>query len=416
MKRILIVLALALVCLAGGGVSLAAGDLSLPLGGNYRTGKYMPVQFAAETGELRLVADGAIATQIQAPSGGVAPFLAVRSPLHDAPFTQPLHELTVNERLVGSTIDAKDIAAALFPGQTIVSVQLDAVHPLAGPAAAWQSLDAVVLDAAASAAVNDQARRVLLAGGTTLAIAATGAEAPDAALPWQKVANFWVLRPPATVIAAAGDEAYAPVSGWTPGRSEAYRRKLLLIGGIVAIVVITAAMKRSLWWTAVAAAVGAMALILIPVWNKTQMPLATAVGIVEIGGQPAISDTWVYQHAAAECRGILPFGDMALPMMASTGGADQMTIVCGPTGTPLRFEYRLQQDRMAAFVFKGVMTLAPVAQSSTITSPVRLLVNSMYPGMTATGETSAAASTDPAVTQWPTVILSPPASSEPNPK
>src|SRR5437867_3467375 len=80
--------------------------------------------------------------------------------------------------------EAIRLGEGLFPGKVIVPVALDLGRPLLMPAAAYEALDAVLLDAPSAARVTESQLSVLLAGG--VAVAVRSDEKPAGGWPWHR--------------------------------------------------------------------------------------------------------------------------------------------------------------------------------------------------------------------------------------
>ncbi len=191
----------------------ASVTISFPLEGHYRDGRYMPVRVVvADTpgaNSLTLRAEGALATSITLAEGrtdAVVPWLSSGGAITAARWATegggganleaPLRPLAAGERLVGYTsgdeASATAVSHALFPAEQIVPVRLDASRAPLSPAAAYESLDAVILDPAAATRVDSGQLRTLLAGGMTVAIQSE--KRPGGNWPWQRLGPWWVVR------------------------------------------------------------------------------------------------------------------------------------------------------------------------------------------------------------------------------
>jgi hypothetical protein len=385
----------------------AAGlaDLSLPLNGNYRLGRYMPVRFSGSGSQILISADGAVTTEITDAIGGVAPFLIYRSPVRGASFSQPLHELSADERLIGFTTDASDIGKVLFPGETVIPVQLDGAAPIPGPTTAWESLDALVLDS--SGKLTSDQITALLAGGTAIAVKADSptSSAPDTTWPWALEHGFWVLHAPPALSAQASDAAYQPVAGWDQGEPSVYRRHIVLLAVVFAVLLLGIALLRTWWSPLIAVALAAAAVIFVPMWDAMQSPISTKSGTVCVQGTPAVADTWVYQGAYRDCENRLRYSGLAIPILPESGGPQNVTLQCNTVGIPLGFGFHLPANTPGVFVFRAVLPAPPaLAPAQPITTPLRMLLPQYYAGAPL-GEI---ASTDDPVarlTQWPALVV-----------
>src|SRR5260221_543188 len=66
--------------------------------------------------------------------------------------------------------EAQSVVAALFPGDPVTAIHLDPTDPLAGPPAAWETLDAVLIDDAGLARLGGRKVDVLAASGVAFAV------------------------------------------------------------------------------------------------------------------------------------------------------------------------------------------------------------------------------------------------------
>jgi len=182
----------------------AAVSVSLPLEGYHRAGRYMPVRVIVQgepAGELTLSADGAVTTTLQlngAAADVIVPLLVVTDPLGPIAWSLPdgrkgtvetkLTALGDQDRLVGYSGGNAGAAAGLFAGKTIIPVALDLAEPLRGQVAAWETLDAAVLDRPPP----DFTVRFLAVGGTAIVVRSP-AQPPDVVLPWRRVGDEHLL-------------------------------------------------------------------------------------------------------------------------------------------------------------------------------------------------------------------------------
>jgi hypothetical protein len=364
----------------------------------------MPVRFAAGTSELHLTADGVVQTIIADPAGGIAPCFVSRTPLPDAPMAGLLHALRPDEKLIGLAADAGSVNQ-LFPDSKIVTVPLDPVHPLPGPPAAWQTLDAIVMNTNAAADLGDRRINLLVAGGTSLLVPADSGVAPDAFWPWRLDHRFWMLRAATPVIAAASDEDFAPVSSWQPGRSSSDRAQIVIMSVIWVIAVLLVSLIRPHWMAALTILVAAaLAVTAVSVWDNGRASVDRAIGLVYAAGDPAVVDRWNFRVASRSCADSIKFETVAMPILALHGGPEHMALLCDHSGTPVEFDYDLVADHPAAFVFTWLgADMSRVGYSRPVTTPLRLLPASLYPGLEPVGQIAMPDAED--WTQWPTLVL-----------
>ncbi len=225
--------------------------------------------------------------------------------------------------------------AGLFPGERVIPVRLDAADPLPGPAACWEVLDAVVLDAAAMAAVDDNERSALLAGGVTLA--AVGEGPPDAAWPWRRRGTAWVLaRVPAGPTGAVEPDAYGPVESWSPGWSAAVRGGVVAVAG--GVVLATIGLLCVVRPGPRAAVVGVtvlcgVATVGIVAWRSALDPVAHGGGDVTVaGGGWAQRDAWVYDRGRSAADVDVEWKGWTHPAFASAAAAEGARVTVAADG------------------------------------------------------------------------------------
>src|ERR1044071_3834462 len=125
-----------LLCAAAGPI-----EVSLPLEGYYRPGKYIPIRFRASLDErsaagLEFSAEGAIATRVVLSEGkgqGIAPLLLIgsnrqiawRAPGIAGKIDTSLRSVGDGEHLVGFTTLDVPFAKRLFDEESIIPIRLD---------------------------------------------------------------------------------------------------------------------------------------------------------------------------------------------------------------------------------------------------------------------------------------------------
>jgi len=375
-------------------ISAFAADWSLPLNGYYRLGHYMPVRFPASAAEFRISADGMVKTVVSNPVGGVAPCFVSREPAPDSPMAVQLHELGLDERLVGIAADAGDIPQILFPGQKILTVPLDPVHPLEGSPAAWQTLDAIVMTNSAAASLPRDEINSLLAGGVSLAVSGGDQSAPSAQWPWQPVHGGWILRAPAAPIAAASDDFYTPITGWSPGRPPIYRWQIVVFGVILAIAVLLISLLAPRWSGALALLLAIAAIVAAGLWQKFQPEYSENGGAIV---SPDAVDVWVFDRALLPCVIHKLYRGLLLPIVPVHGGPDAVTLMCDPAGTPTSLDYQLTAGRAGVSLQRSTLIPHPVDTSPEITTPLRFLLP-FYPGLSPVGQIAQPGG-------WPSLVL-----------
>ena len=389
-----------------------------------RPNRYFPVEVRTDAA-ITLLADGCVPTDVAAGTTGVVPVLAI-DPAGTIGGTR-LRVPADGERLVGTTTGT--VPAELFPGGRTVPVRLDPAAPLPGPPAAWEVLDAVVLDPAAMAAVNDAHRSALLSGGVTLAT--TGPDAPDDRWPWARRGSLWVLAyTPAGPGDLVGADVYGPTDQWTPGAPPAVRRTAVAVAVGLAIVTVALLVRHRSrpsippadehpgqspglmitvpmhHWRAVAA-------VLVPLvtaagvlaWRATLDPVAHAGGDVTVATPRLVQrDRWAYDRARSATTATVPWAGWTHPAFASPAAAAAARLTVSADGR-LAFRLPLAAVAAAAFVRRDVTPAGnPVPTTATHGAAMRTVASAVYLsfGDRIVGETA------PPPGRWPGVLIARP--------
>ena len=404
-RRLLVSAALLLLCCCAD--AAAQVQVSFPLQGHYRPGKYLPVRITADasvTGPVVLRAAGAVRLSVETRPGGtdvVVPWLAA-SDVRDVtwstpggasgavtgPVDAPLAPLEPRQVLVGAagTSIAAAVEAAtplLFPGQGIVPVPLPGTPPLRGDARAWEALDVIAFDdSPGEAALAD-----LLGAGISVVVR-TERPPPAGDWPWRGGPGRWFISfthyGPAGVIVP---EAYEPVSGWNPGWPAPLRRRVALLAVVFCILALGASLWRptrrgvlATFAVAVAAACG------FAVWAARQPHVREAVSGVTVRDERTTQrDRWTYARPLRSGDVWLEWDRYGKPVFASPRhfrGAD-LELRCAAGGRPLGYSWRAGAHTTLAFLSRGPGPPSPPydpAQWAASTSPLRDFARQGYAG------------------------------------
>ena len=400
----------------------AAVSVSLPLEGYHRAGRYMPVRVIVQgepAGELTLLSDGAVTTMLQlngAAADVIVPVLVVTEPLGPIAWSLPdgrkgtvetkLTALGDQDRLVGYSGGNAGAAAGLFAGKTIIPVALDLAEPLRAPYAAWETLDAAVLD-------RDPRSAALPAGGTAVVVR-TAARPKANVLPFRPAGDAWVMSldplGPRDVIVP---EAYDPTYGWHPGRLAAVRRQVVLIGVLFSVLAVAATLWRSRF--AVGAVVGLCVVACGAIaYRSTRIaPVATARGTVVVRrGDVVQADRWDFYKSMAATTATYRPDPMARPVFASVQHFRRsgLHLTCRSDGQPMAFTFPLAREASMVFLARRVAALSGDRVDPTgRTSPLWPLVQDAYlgGGVRAAGERVEVppASTSDQIEGWLDVVV-----------
>jgi hypothetical protein len=408
-------------------------QLSLPLEGYYRAGRYMPVRVVVRgegAGPLTLSADGAVPISLQLGGMGegadvIVPLLVVSEPLGPISWSLPngrsgrlearLTSLGEDDRLVGySGANAAD-AAPLFAGKTIIPISLDVATPLPGAVMAWEALDGLVIDRAP----DNSHVSFLTVGGTAIVVRSATAPEPGW-LQWRWVGKTWVMsKAPVGPGGAIVPEAYEPTYGWNPGRPAHVRRQVLLLAVVFAIIAVALTLWRSKLAVVAVVTLSVAATGALVYRAARQSPVEGAGGTVLVRrGGLFQADEWVYFKSLAPAAAEFPCYWGTKPVFPSVRYVERtgMRLECGPDGIPLRFTYQLGPDIPIAFLMRMPVTRNdsrspnPTAHDSPLWPVVRQLY--LGSGSRAVGETEPAPAliADPEPwwsDEWPDIVVEP---------
>jgi len=188
-----------------------------------------------------------------------------------------LRPLSTGERLVGYTTDTA-AARAIFPNERVIPVPLDPGTPLPGAAAAWEALDAVVLDGPGIARLGERKLAALLGAGVEIAVHTENR--PDSTFPWRREADCWVLRHTTAGPAAAvyDPEVYAPVQSWQAGWPADFRRTIVLIALCFVIGTLAIVLWRPAFRVPILLLGTVIGLAAVRYWGATRSPCRNAPG------------------------------------------------------------------------------------------------------------------------------------------
>ena len=400
--------------------SIASVVISFPLGGHYRPGRYMPVEVVSQgeaSGSLELTASGAMPTEIPLspdmdlvvpwlPIQGVVQIHWTMASHQDGNVQTALTPLDDNECLVGFVGADADAVAALFPGKKIVGVALDPGRPLAGPPAAWETLDAAVLDASAAARIDSRQVDALLASGMALAVRSS--QKPTGPWPWKQTGDYWIVQYPIHgPLSAYAPPAYDAIAVWARGWPALFRNQVML----AAVVFSLLALVVTLWHSKIATVL----MILLAVcacgaslaWRAKQNVSLHVGGTLYVESAAGIQrDDWTYVAVMRSATEALPCHGLAHPIFATRRQIEQMPVrlVCASDGSPDHFQYQLEPGRSLAFLSRSIASSGnPTAATPIVGSPLRSLAMNLYMSQGDTLVGQQASTSDPDL--WPAAII-----------
>jgi hypothetical protein len=342
---------------------MAQSSGSLPLEGWYRAGRYMPVRLDGNglsgAGVKTIAADGAVPVECEGSGGSeIVPLLIFTStagPLRiesssvaDAP---PLRALSSHQQLVAVAGTGDRLAEKLFPGESIVTVHVDPLNPLPGPAIAWQTLDALIVDGPWPAGLDLGKVPALLAGGTQIAVQSVNR--PQGALPWEAIDGGWVLRP-----AIAGpmgcdgnDAAYESWGAWHPDLPGKVRGRVVLAGLLFSLIALGCFLLPAKWVTPAIVIAVAGAMICIAWWRSSFPGAFVARGSVIVAGSAIEQeDRWQFVTVPQPATRAMDCGGEMWPVFADASQAGQVGMTLKWEDGAGRFDFALPMNGRLAFM------------------------------------------------------------------
>ena len=364
-------------------------DVSLPLAGYFRAGRYMPVQLAPRDGLTTLAGEGVIPTDV---SGGgvatVAPVLVVETgprTLAADGRALDLRELRDDDVLVGYASPPAPDVAPIFPGKNVIAIQLDPALLAAAVPVLLEPLDLVVLDRLPDA-IDATSLSYYLSSGVGFLV--RQANRPDERWPWRNAAGGWLLR--AAVRgprgALVGEAAYLPAQSWDGGVPGATRRAVALAGALVGILSLGAALLPRRLAMGALLAVTVVSIAILAEWQN-QLPAVRSIrGQVAVEhGETAQWDAWTYFASARGGRGSTDFQNAVGPALvdARQAGDVNLRLHWGGTWSQRRWTFDVPPGGRLAFLsrtYGGGSGTQPVLARTALTSPMAPLARALYAG------------------------------------
>jgi hypothetical protein len=307
-----------------------------------------------------------------------------------------MRQVGTEQRVVGFTTIDIPFAQELFPGETIVPIQLPAADPLNGAAAAWEMLDAVVLDNTISN-VTEQKLRELGTCGVIVAWRPGEINRPE------------IVGPRA---AAEDLAAFAPVQGWAADWPVAFRRGVMLCAVGFSIIALGVGLMRIRYSAVVLVLFCAAAMGGLWMWWKSRPAVLIKCGaIVTRDGALAQRDLWVYQATASGSESRMPWNDVTRPYFESKMDrlAMRPVLICGEEGTPKEFQFRLVAGQKIGFLMRSMIPTPQGRLREARESSLERLAKRMYlrEGVLIAGESDSMLRLElPKYgEQWPTLVI-----------
>jgi hypothetical protein len=401
--------------------------LDLPLEGYYRPGRYLPVRYSASSAAaLTISGPGVLPTRIDLSSGparGIAPVLPLESALRQlhaqvdgqppSPIATTLRALSPDQALIGFTGPDPSALGQLFPDKTLIPIRLTPADLLAASPVAWETLDALVLDAATAVQLKQETLAALAASGVILAAQADAA--PDSQWPWRQVGPYWILhyQPAGPMISTAYPILFDPVQGWQADWPVAFRHRVLLYALIFSILMLGLVVIRPRFTPVLAVLLSAATVVSLALWWRGRAAVLQREGdIVILSNRLRQTDTWTYIASATPASASLPCSAAMRPLFEQP--ADRQTtgllLRCASDGQPLSFTWRCVPGVKLAFLSRSITpwTAGPGALEPAEGNPLALLARRVYlaPGSRILGQFPADPSLQSdAIHRWPTLVI-----------
>jgi hypothetical protein len=205
----------------------------------------------------------------------------------------------------------------LFPNAKVFPVLLDQTDPLRDGPTAYQTLDAIIIDDPWPGGLRVAALPDLLAGGTVVAVRTR--ERPDSVLPWEPLADGWVLRPHlAGPMGCDGDESgYAPASSWHPDWPARLRQQVLFAGVLFSLAAGACLLLRGRRAVAALIAISILTSAVVLVWHRHHPAVFEATGSIIVDAPPWLQrDLWTYITAAEPATARIACDGITWPIFA----------------------------------------------------------------------------------------------------
>ena len=258
---------------------------------------------------------------------------------------------------------------------------LENSDPLPGPPAAWDALDAIVLDPAAMARITNGQRSALLAAGVTLASRSNSR--PDENWSWQKRGSFWVLRysPLGPVDQLVNPDAYAPTFAWSPGWPAAIRAQVAAVAVVLFLAIVAVAMLRDHRAVFGLIALSLLSAAAVAVWQHALGTVSRAGGDMIVQSPGLIQrDAWVFERARQTGEQTIPWAGWTVPIFGSAVAPVDSGIRIQIADGSASFNFQLDRGKTIAFVRREVQPGPVPTLENDRGSPMREAANAVYLG------------------------------------
>lgn|GEM_PF-5293786 len=323
----------------------------------------MPVRIRSQgshTTSLALTLPGAARTQVELPPHPVdriVPLLPITSSGGRVAWSAEgqtlqalgteLRELRPDQRLVGMLASEPSIAGRLFPGHQIITIRLEADVLADGDPAAWELLDALVVDAALLHRLQPEQQLAFLACGLKLAV--IGQNQPQGELTWKRLGSAWVSNHDSIGprIAAANPTVFAPVQGWSAQRPVFYRRRILLFSAVVSILLLGTTLLPHRWTIPLAVTVCGAAILANLTLRRSPLDIREGTVLVTTDGMDQ-EDRWAFATTMAPTDFEFPLSGLTHPFFELETRPEDLTLRC-PAEGPMHLKFNIAPAQKLAF-------------------------------------------------------------------
>lgn len=404
-----------LTWLVGCAITSAQPSAALPLEGNYRPGRFMPVVVAPGSDRAAHPFDGAripgVAVEAGNPSARVVAIPVQSRPDQESgglaatsSFPADAWHEVPPERVFLGVVDSTPLPPGLDVGHEPAVSQLDRSLLAGSTACAWDALDWLVIGPDTAAVLGDQWLGELIATGTGVCV--SGRSPPDSRLPWRAIEGGWVLCAPSAGawLGPWAADAYLPAQTWQPRQPPEFRRQVVAVAVGVAGMLLGCAMLRGRRRVVATLVVAAGATAGIAVWSFSAPPAAVVQASILVNGEVIRADHWVFVGGLSGGRVRIPWRNGLMPVFASRQQAASVRPqLVYDGGKPVAYECMLSPGQTLALRWQSLLPRESVGSVQPLTaSAMRAVAEAYYlqPGWTLQGQLISAGDE-----QWPALVV-----------
>ena len=243
-----------------------------------------------------------------------------------------------------------------------------------------EALDAVILDGALAARIDESQLSGLLAAGTTVAIQSQ--RRPAGEWPWVRAGELWVVRhEPVGPVGVIEPIAYEPTYGWLRGWPADVRRRTVLAAAMGAVLLLAASLWRSRWAAVAVLAASAVICGFWVVWAACQSPVLEMSGnVIAESRSLQQEDRWFWYSPLRSTAHRQMIDGLVKPVLASVRQIDilHLQLRWEPARQIASFVYELKPSTSLAFFRRNVTLEIPHLALRRTQSSLASMVKQLY--------------------------------------